>query len=114
MSAHSLPFHNPVKRGLAVDNILIRFQWNASERDAFVVVQSGLVFVFGLVFAVAHLLNAVIGAGQFASGFHLQPIGLHAFVIDMQFGKVAAGLLEGTKIYGAFDAGDAGSERMQI
>jgi hypothetical protein len=32
----------------------------------------------------------------------------------MQFGKVAAGLLEGTKIYGAFDAGDAGSERMQI
>ena len=84
--------------------------WNAGERDAFVVVQSGLVFVF----AVAHLLNAVIGAGQFASGFHLQSIGLHAFVIDMQFGKVAAGLLEGTKIYGAFDAGDAGSERMQI
>jgi len=32
----------------------------------------------------------------------------------MQFGKVAAGLLEGTKIYGAFDAGDVGSERMQI
>jgi hypothetical protein len=32
----------------------------------------------------------------------------------MQFGKVAAGLLEGTKIYGAFDAGDAGSARMQI
>jgi len=27
----------------------------------------------------------------------------------MQFGKVAAGLLEGTKIYGAFDAGDAGN-----
>jgi len=107
VSAHSLPFHHPVKCGLAVDNILKRFQWNASERDAFVVVQSGLVFVF--VFAVAHLFNAVIGAGQFASGFHLQPIGLHAFVIHMQFGKVAAGLLDGTKIYGAFDAGDAGS-----
>ncbi len=64
-------FHDPFEGGLAIDDVVVGFQWDTGEGEVAVINDSGLIDLLVLA-GEGHFLDLVGGGGiegEFASGF---------------------------------------------
>src|SRR5690606_8031615 len=103
---HAIPLHHPLDRRLAAHDIVISLQWNASNRDALVVLDDRAILAL-LVFAKAHLLDAVIRGFEPAAAFDGRIELRHDVVAQMELGERAPRSAECPEVLNAFHARNA-------